>query len=170
MQHLFPASLLFCSFSAVLVFIQWFFQLLKLDHLLLLLNDTYWYSQIFNSFSFSFIFFFKVHFAKTIFYFNFYFNLNKQQFFTWRMPIPLIIGLPVTRVFVCLVCFRSVGGLHKASRAKSCSVMWHCAENLLPDLPCCATHAQTKTSSNPQRPQGWPVTDGWKSEWFIWIL
>lgn len=62
----------------------------------------------------------------------------------------------VTLIFSSLLCFcfRSAGGLRKAGGAESSSVMRHCDESLLPDLPRRAAHAQAEASDHTQRPQG----------------
>lgn len=59
-------------------------------------------------------------------------------------------------LFMCLhlSCLRSAGGLYKAGRAENSPVMWHCAENPLPDMSRRSAHAQTEASDHTQRPQG----------------
>lgn len=68
-------------------------------------------------------------------------------------------------IFLYLLRLRSTGGLYKAGRAEGSLVLWHSAENLLPDMPRRAAHAQTETSNYTQRPQGWSVLDSWMHEW-----
>lgn len=83
----------------------------------------------------------------------------------------VLLTLWMTRFhsFICLylLCHRSAGGLYKAGRAEGSSVMWHCAENPLPDVPCCAAHAQTEACNRTQRPQGSMLLSSWTSEWCI---
>ncbi len=69
--------------------------------------------------------------------------------------------------FFCLylVCLRSAGGFYQAGRAEGSPVMWHRAENPLPDVPRRAAHAQAEASDHSQRPQGslllgWLMNDG----------